>query len=65
MPKVPDLNVPKKNFGEWKPDKQEKFNMRYWKGKKAEIKNTFFVCSVCKKDCETRDNLKKHWDLEH
>lgn len=65
MPKVPDLNIPNKEFGKWVPDKQEKHNLRYWKAKKPELTKTFFVCSVCKKDCLTRKALKEHWDLEH
>lgn len=36
MPKVPE--IPKKDFGKWTPDKQEKYNMRFWKAKKAKPK---------------------------
>ena len=35
MPLVPELNLPKKDFGKWIPEKQEKHNLRYWKAKKS------------------------------
>jgi hypothetical protein len=38
MPKVPDLNIPKREFGKWQPDKQEIYNMRFWKAKPAKTK---------------------------
>ncbi len=65
MPKVPNLNIPNKDFGKWKPDKQEVNNMKYWKAKKPVSTKSFFVCSVCKHDCLTRKALKEHWDMEH
>lgn len=38
MPLVPDLNIPKRDFGKWTPDKVEQHNLRYWKAKKAKVK---------------------------
>ena len=39
MPTVPELNLPKRDFGKWQPDKQEVYNMRYWKAKKSRVKS--------------------------
>ena len=38
MTKVPDLRLPDRKFGAWKPDRAEQYNMRYWKAKQAKPK---------------------------